>query len=293
MLARPVRYLKAVADHGSFTRAAAALHVSQPALSQQIRELEERMGVQLLDRSGRTVRPTDLGEAYLRHVRRALDELEVGDRAIHDVQDLSSGALRLGVTPIYLLGPLIRRYRERFPGIVLTITAMAQAEIELALGADALDVGLAWSNVLAEHVEWLPLHTEGQPLIVGQGHPAASGKQEMDAAALAAVPLALLGPTFTTRRMVDRYLRRNGVQPHVAVEANSVAAIVEIVRLAGLATILPEGVAQEQRDLCVVRLTPAVDSRRVALLQRRGGYRSAAARAFVAVAQDYAKAIQD
>jgi LysR family cyn operon transcriptional activator len=93
--------------------------------------------------------------------------------------------------------------------------------------------------------------------------------------------------------MVDRYLRRNGVQPHVAVEANSTSATVEIVRLDGLGTILPETVAQEQRDLCVVCLTPAIDPRRVALLQRRGGYRSAASRAFVAVAQDYAKAIQD
>ena len=93
--------------------------------------------------------------------------------------------------------------------------------------------------------------------------------------------------------MINRYLRRNGVQPHVAVEANSTAAIVEIVRLAGLATILPETVAQAHRDLRVVRLTPAIDTRRVALLLRRGGYRSAASRAFVAVAQDYAKAIED
>jgi len=296
MLVRPLRYLKAVADHGSFTRAAAALHVSQPALSQQIRELEERMGVQLLDRSGRTVRPTDVGEAYLRHVQRALDELEVGGRAIRDVQDLSSGALRLGFTPLfatYLLGPLIRRYRDRFPGIVLTITEMAQEEMELALGADALDLGLAFSDVLAEDVEWLPLHTEKMSLIVGQGHPAANSDREMDTAALAAEPLALLGPTFATRAMVDRYLRSVGVHPHVAVEANSIAAIVEMVRRAGLATILPEVVAQEQMGLCVVRLAPAIDSLRVALLQRRGGYRSAASRAFVAVAQDYAKAIED
>ena len=293
MLARPIRYLKAVADHGSFTRAAAAMRVSQPALSQQIRELEEWMGMQLLDRSGRTVRATDVGEAYLRHVRRALDELEAGDRAIHDVQDLSSGALRLGVTPIYLLGPLIRRYRDRFPGIVLTITPMVQSEIERALGSDALDVGLARSNVLAEDVEWLPLHTERLSLIVERGHPAANGDAEIHPAALAAMPLALLGPTFSTRAMINRYLARNGVQPHVAVEANSTAAIVEIVRLAGLATILPELVAQQQRDLRVVRLTPAIDTRRVALLLRRGGYRSAAARAFVVVAQDYAKAIQD
>jgi LysR family cyn operon transcriptional activator len=296
MLVRPIRYLKAVADHGSFTRAAAALHVSQPALSQQIRELEERMGVQLLDRSGRTVRPTDVGETYLRHVRRALDELEVGDRAIRDVQDLSSGALRIGFTPsfaIYLLGPLIRRYRDRFPGIVLTITEMAQEEMELALSADALDVGLAFSDVLAEDVEWLPLHTERLSLIVGQGHPAANGDRKMNVAALAAEPLALLRPTFATRGVVDRYMRRNGVYPHVAVEANSITAIVEIVRLAGMATILPEAVAQGQRGLCVVRLTPAIDSRRTALLQRHGGYRSAASRAFVTTAQDYAKAIED
>jgi LysR family transcriptional regulator, cyn operon transcriptional activator len=296
MLVRPLRYLKAVADHGSFTRAAAALHVSQPALSQQIRELEERMGLQLLDRSGRTVRPTDAGEAYLRHVRRALDELEVGGRAIRDIQDLSSGTLRLGFTPsfaIYMLGPLIRRYRDRFPGIVLTITEMAQEEMELALGADALDLGLAFSDVVAEDVEWLPLHAERLSLIVGQRHPAANGNREMDAAALAAEPLALLGPSFATRAMVDRYMRRNGVHPHVAVEANSIAAIVEIVRLAELATILPETLAQEQRGLCIVRLKPAIDSRRVALLQRRGGYRSGASRAFVVVAQDYATAIQD
>jgi LysR family transcriptional regulator, cyn operon transcriptional activator len=295
MLIPSVRYLKAVADYGSFTRAAAALHVSQPALSQQIRELEGRMGAQLLDRSGRTVRPTDVGEAYLRHVRRALDELEVGGRAIRDVQDLSSGALRLGFTPsfaIYLLGPLIRRYRDRFPGIVLTITEMAQEEMERAVSTDVVDVGLAFSDVLAQDVEWLPLHAERLSLIVGQEHPAATGDREMDTAALAAESLALLGPTFATRVTVDRYLRRHGVQPLVAVEANSIAAIVEIVRVARLATILPESVAQEQAGLSVVRLTPAIGSRRVALLQRRGGYRSAASRAFVTVAKDYTKAIE-
>jgi LysR family cyn operon transcriptional activator len=220
--------------------------------------------------------------------------MEVASRAIRDVQDLSSGALRVGFTPsfaIYLLAPLIRRYRDRFPGIVLTVTEMAQEEIERAVCADALDVGLAFSDVVTEDVEWLPLHTERLSLIVGQEHPAATGDREMDTAALAAETLALLGPTFVTRVLVDRYLRRHRVQPRVAVEANSIAAIVEIVRVAGLATILLETVAQEQASLRVVRLTPTIDSRRVALLQRRGGYRSAASRAFVAVAKDYTKAI--
>jgi LysR family transcriptional regulator, cyn operon transcriptional activator len=270
--------------------------VSQPALSQQIREFEERMGVQLLDRTGRKVRPTDAGEVYLRHVRRALDELEIGGRAIRDIQDLSSGLLRVGFTPsfaMYLIAPLIRRYRDRFPGIVLTVTEMAQEEIERAAGTDALDVGLAFSDVLAPDVEWLPLHTEQLSLIVGQEHPAAASDREMDTIVLAAEPLALLGRTFAMRVLVDRYFRRHGVQPHVAVGANSIAAIVEIVRVAGSATILPVTVAREQAGLSVVRLRPAIDSRRVALLQRRSGYRSSASRAFVALVQDYTKAIQD
>ena len=125
-----------------------------------------------------------MGEAYLRHVRRAMEELEVAGRAMRDVQDLSRGSVLLGFTPsfaIYLLGPLIRRYRDRFPGIVLTTTEMAQEDIEAALGADALDIGLAFNEVSAEDIEWLPLHIERLSLIVGEGHPAANGDRVMDA----------------------------------------------------------------------------------------------------------------
>ena len=91
---RSIRYLLAVAEHHSFTRAADALHVSQPTLSQQIRLLEETLDVQLLDRSGRNVRLTDAGSVYLHHARRALSELEAGTRAVHEVQDLTAGTLR-------------------------------------------------------------------------------------------------------------------------------------------------------------------------------------------------------
>lgn len=69
---RHLRYLIAVAEHGNFTRAAEELHISQPTLSQQIKQLERVVGVQLLDRGGRGVRPTDAGEAYVHYARRAL-----------------------------------------------------------------------------------------------------------------------------------------------------------------------------------------------------------------------------
>lgn len=295
MLLRHVRYLMAVAEEGSFTRAALALHVSQPALSQQIRQLEERMGVALLDRSGRTVRPTDAGEAFLAYARRALGELEAGSRAVRDVADLSAGALRLGFTPsfsAYLVAPLVRRFHERFPGILLSVVEMAQEEMEPALGADALDLGIAFSDVRAEDIEWLPLHEERLSFVVGEAHPASSS-ETMDCAALAREELVLLGRTFATRLTVDAYLHRRHVRPRIAVEASSIAAIVEIVRGTRLGTILPDAIACEQPGVRAVALMPPIETRRVALLQRRGGYRSAAARAFTALAQEYAAEVGD
>jgi DNA-binding transcriptional LysR family regulator len=96
MFPRSIRYLLSVAENHSFTRAAEALHVSQPTLSQQIKLLEEALDAQLLDRSGRTVRLTDAGEVYVRHARRALEELDAAKRAVVDLEDLSRGYLRLG-----------------------------------------------------------------------------------------------------------------------------------------------------------------------------------------------------
>ena len=80
---RYVKYFLAVAEHQGFTKAAAALYVSQPALSQQVKLLEESLGVQLFDRSGRNTRLTDAGEVYLQYVQSAFKMLDEGKRAIH------------------------------------------------------------------------------------------------------------------------------------------------------------------------------------------------------------------
>ena len=123
MLLRHLRYLLAVAEHRT-SPAPPRRCVSQPTLSQQVRQLEEQLRVQLLDRSGRSVRPTDAGELYLLHARRALRELEAAQRAIHEVRDLSRGRLRLGMTPTftcYLVGAPVDPFNQRYPGIELSL----------------------------------------------------------------------------------------------------------------------------------------------------------------------------
>jgi LysR family cyn operon transcriptional activator len=282
MLLRHARYLLAVADQGSFTRAAAELHVSQPALSQQIRQLEEALGAQLLDRSGRVVRPTDAGRVYIEHARRAVREFEAGRRAIHDVEGLERGALRLAFTPTftsYLVGPLAQAFYARHPGVLIDIKVLAQVDMEAALATDALDLGVAFGDLGSEEVVAEPLYQERLCLIVGEGHPA-HGAQVLAASALQGMDLALLNPSFVTRRAIDQYFRDQGVTPRVALEADAVGSLVAVVRGGRMATVAPEAAAR-QGDLRAVQLSPPIAERTVSVLLRRDGYRSAATRAFL------------
>lgn len=278
-----VRYLLAVAEQGSFTRAAAELHVSQPALSQQIRLLEETLGVQLLDRTGRTVKATDAGKAYIDHVERALRELDAGRRAVHDVESLQSGTLSVAFLPLfttYLVGPVMQTFHKRHPGIVITLDILAQGALEARLADDTLDIGVAFSETVEEDIAIEQLHEEELCLIVGKDHPS-FGRRQMPVAELQETDLALLNTSFVTRPPIDRYLRANAVRPRIVIESNSADSIIAIVRDSSLATIMPEATAREVPGLSAIRVCPSVATRTTSILQRGGGYRSAASRAFI------------
>lgn len=280
MLLRHIRYLLAVAEHRNFTRAAEALHVSQPTLSQQIKQLEDTLGAPLLDRSGRSVRLTDAGEAYVRFARLALQDLQAGTRAMHDVQDLSRGNLRLAMTPTftaYLVGPLLAQFNQRHPGITVSIEELTQDRMETALAEDALDIGIGFTGEHLPDIECEGLFVETLSVVVGENHPGLDSQQWL------AQPLVLLNTGFATRRYIDDYCRAQGISPLIAMEANSISAIIEIVRSTALATLLPSAIAQAQPGLNAVAISPALPQRTVALLSRKGAYRSAACRAFVAL----------
>lgn len=286
---RHIRYLLAVADHGNFTRAAIALHISQPTLSQQIKQLERSLGVILLDRSGRTVRLTDAGEAYTRHARLALRDLDAAERAVHDVQDLSRGHLRIAMTPTfttYLIGPLVHRFRAAHPGISLTVTEMTQNRIEADLMADRVDLGIAFAGEHVTGIDHTALFTEELSLVVGSQHHLATTPQPLPVEELTGEPLGLLTGDFATRLHIDRYFAESGITPYVAVEANSISALLQFVRRGSTATVLPDAITRERPDLQPIALSPPLPTRTVELLRRATAYHSAAALAFAAIARD-------
>ncbi|MCY0938980.1 transcriptional regulator CynR [Streptomyces sp. H34-S4] len=289
---RHLRYLLAVAEHAGFTRAAEELRISQPTLSQQIKQLERTVGVQLLDRTGRGVRLTDAGETYVHHARGALRELAAAERAVHDVADLSRGHLRLAVTPTftaYLVGPLAAELHARHPGITLDVKDMAQDRIEAGLLADELDLGIAFDGPHLPGITATPLYAETLSLVTA-AESAPGPHPPLPVADLADRQLALLSGDFATRGHIDAYLAAHRVRPRIAVEANSVQTLTEIVQRTGLATVLPDAVTEEHPHLAPVPLEPALPHRTVALLGRENAYRSAAAGAFTHLAQHHVRA---
>ncbi|MFL9913634.1 transcriptional regulator CynR [Paraburkholderia sp. RL17-337-BIB-A] len=289
MLLRHIRYFLAVAEHRNFTRAAEALHVSQPTLSQQIRQIEHTLGAQLLDRSGRTIQLTDAGEAYVRYAKRALQELEAGKRAIHDVQELSRGSLRLAMTPTftaYLMGPLLEKYNRKYPNVALNILEMPQDRMEALLNEDALDVGIAFDETHTPDIEAQTLFVEALAMVVGRSHPHAKRRSPLKVNEFEREALVLLNEEFATRQYIDRYCRRHGISPRISIEVNSINAVIEIVRRSTLTTVLPAAIAREHSELCLVQMEPALPQRTAALLLRKNAYRNAATRAFIELALD-------
>ena len=291
---RSLRYLLAIAEYGSFTRAAEALHVSQPTLSQQIKHLEESLGVQLLDRSGRTVRLTDTGEIYLRHARRALVELDAGTRAINDVQDLSRGSLRLGWTPItdYLACSLLVKFNSLYPGITLSTFEMPQDDIEIAVAEDRIDVGIVFSGSLSAEappgeIETKMLFEETLCLAIGNAHPRAGRRERMSVQEFEQEPLVLLNTDFALRHHIDRYCREHGIVPRIAMETDSLSVIIEMIRVGTLATVLPNTIIQTQYGLYSIPLSPEMPHKAIIVICRKGGYKSSACLAFTALASDW------
>ncbi|MGP3590807.1 transcriptional regulator CynR [Vagococcus sp. WN89Y] len=298
MLLRHLTYFLAVAQHRSFTRAAAALFVSQPALSQQIKQLEESLGAQLFDRNGRSIQLTDAGEVWLRYVQQVMQKLEEGKRALHDVEDLSRGSLRVAVTPTFsawFIGPVLAAFWQRYPAIRLTISEMSQERIEEQLLEGEQDVGIAFEERHSPEIVMQPLLNETLALVVSRQHPLAASS----GAALASLNdalLVLLSTDFATRGQIDRACAEKGLHARVVMEANSITAVLEVIRRTPLATLLPAAIAASHDSLRAISLHPPLLERTAVLMQRKDAWQSSAARAFktltLAVAEDLKKSSQ-
>lgn len=290
---RHLRYFLAVAEREHFTRASESLHVSQPTLSLQIKQLEEELGTPFFDRIGKRVRLTDAGRVFREHARRALREMEDAQIAINELEGLKRGAVTVGVVQTvnaYLVPQIVTRLSAEWPALQIKIEELANGKIEEGLVEGRLNVGVGFIPTTAAEIVAEPLFEEDLVLIVSANHKFANRKH-VPVRELNGEPLVLLSKNFCTRRLTDVSLAEGGACPHIAIEMNSIEGILATVRAGGAATVLPSlAVGPGLPGIHAIKLTNPTPHRTVGMLWHRDGYRTAAARAF---AKTVARVVED
>lgn len=289
-----LRYFVAVARHRNFTRAAQEHMVAQPSLSQQIRRLEEELGVLLFDRSRTPVRLTDAGEALLPHAEAILRQVEAARAAVEERIGLRSGRLVLGSLPVTgsrLLPRAITAYRQRYPGVQITLREEpTQRLTELAL-ADETDLTLTTLPVGSDELDWQPLLTEPILLALPPDHPLAADGPPHPAIPLSAVagePFLIMKPGYGFRDLVLAACQAAGFSPQIAFESAQIETLQAMVAAGLGVTLVPQMAADRslRPSPVFVPLAGAPLTRTLALAWRRDRPLPRSAQAFLKLASE-------
>jgi LysR family transcriptional regulator, cyn operon transcriptional activator len=229
---RHLRYFLSIVRIGSFTRAADELCITQPTLSHQIRQLEEQLGCELLDRSARRVRLTNAGEIFSEYANRAIKEVENGKSAIQEFQGLRLGTLSFGVISSFinsLLPPVLSKFQAEYPGIQIKVLELPTGELERQVREGELSFGLVYGPAASgEHMQWEELFREELAFIISPANPLAK-LTSIDFELIAQTPLALLTREYISRRIIDAVFLEKISTPKLAIEMNSIDAILKMV----------------------------------------------------------------
>ena len=241
------KYLLALDEQRHFGRAALACHVTQPALSNALRALEESLGVAIVTRGRSFVGFTTEGERVLASARRMLREHELLHQELQSSAASPSGNLHIGAVPMCM--PIAARFvgmlHDLHPGIVCTLRSMSSSELESGLENMALDMALGYPERLEgtrAQLRVVPQYIEHYFLLRRAGQPDPTGLQKGPSitwAEAAALPLCLLTGEMHNRTIVDGAFRRAGVTPRPAIETNSILTLALSVVAGRVSSVMP------------------------------------------------------
>lgn len=252
---RDLRYFVAVADCLGFSRAAQNLRISQPALSRQIKSLEEELGIRLFDRVGRRTLLTAAGADLLDRGRALLQESESIKGRASDLAGGSRGLLRLGATPhAYesFVARLLARFRRASPEIDITLVEDGAATLVEAVKRGSIHVAVA-SLPAGTGLEGRPLFPFGIVAVVPRSHPLAA-RRIVEVTQLASHPLLLMNRSFLTRQLFDSACHSLHVVPRVVLESNSAQSLLSLAEHGQGVAILPSTVRLGQTKQKVIPL---------------------------------------
>ncbi|MEP6603757.1 MAG: LysR substrate-binding domain-containing protein, partial [Spartobacteria bacterium] len=239
---RHLRYFLAVAEAGSFSRAADRLGISQPSVSQQMRDLEAGLRVSLFQRRGKRILLTARGLIFEEHARAVLRQLENFLQEVNREPGQLRGALHLGVVPILnvpLVPHLLGLFMADHPAISVTVEEISSTDIETALEEGRMDVGLGFMTRHSPNLRYERLCTDEFALIVSEKHPW-SKRRVIPFAELHQQRLLQLTDGFVMRRMSDQICRNHQVRPRTVAEINAIETLLRSLAPLRAAALMPK-----------------------------------------------------
>ena len=245
-----LEYFVAVAEEASFTRAASRVHVAQPGVSAQVRRLESELGQQLLDRSGRSVRLTEVGSAVLPFARAALDAVANARLAVDDLAGLVRGQVTVGMVSgcaLPALAELLAGFHDRHPGVAIALVEDNSDRLVERLRDGRLDLALiGWAEQTPADIDSVVLVDEELVAVAAPGHPlAGAGAGAITIRQLRDLPLVSLPRGTGVRAALDAACAAAGFTPRIVFEASALPMVVELagrgLGLAVVPTSIPNG----------------------------------------------------
>lgn len=280
---RQLQYFVKAAETMNFTEAASAVFITQSTLSQQIKQLEEELGMLLFDRIGKHVRITEAGHVFLNHAQKILREVQKGKQAIAELNNAATGELNIGVSYAFtsLLLPALAPFSTRYPGIKIFITYGNPEELEKKLRLAELDMILAFHNESDdEDLEMQILFSSTVVMVVAKNNPLAK-LDKVTLKQLAEQELILPGKGFSSREYVNELFYKSKISPNIKIEMNDVHSLLSLVQNGHWATILNEKAIFGWDKVVAVPIAGKEIKRQSYILWQKGVYRKKAAILFI------------
>lgn len=269
----------------SFRKAGELLNLTQPAVSAQIKSLEDEFKTVLVDRS-QPVTLTDRGQVFVEHAEQILSIVDELKQRLFDLDQTPQGHIQLGTTTsiaIQILPRVLSYFQNQFPHIKTTIQSMASSQIYHSVENGLIDIGIGYLIERNPNLSTSVLYYDTFELVVSPQHPLAS-MSTVSINSLGGIPLILLSRDTVGRRFADEVMRRHGIEPQVVMELSSSEEIKRMVEInLGAAIISKQSVAPELRGgtLQIVPLPELEVSHPVGVIYKNGRYVSSAMRQFI------------
>ena len=253
---RQLRYFVKVAELRSFSEASKVLFISQSTLSQQIKQLEEELGVELLVRDSRHVSMSDYGEQYLPYAKQVLKDVDTSTERMNDVRQLKIGTLNVGATYTFcpLLADTVRDYMKKYPGIKLKIYCRSMENLMEMLEHGQLDVALSYKPLQSyDDIDSHILFNSNLCVIAGKDNPVAK-KERIRLAELENLPLVLPAKGLQARNAFDNLLYGQNFKFDVLLEINDLSMLLDMVSRTNLVTLLSGATIHSNKNFVAISL---------------------------------------